>query len=89
MWPDHCVQGPVGADLYRGLARERTDLLLQKGWDSDVDSYSGFFDNAGGETQLDSLLRKRGVTKVYVVGLAQDFCVGVSGPSRACGRAAC
>jgi nicotinamidase/pyrazinamidase len=76
LWPDHCVQGTPGASFHSALDVARIGAVVRKGVDRDVDSYSGFFDNARGrDTGLASLLRARGVTAVRLVGLATDYCV--------------
>ncbi|WP_018718942.1 nicotinamidase [Arhodomonas aquaeolei] len=80
LWPDHCVQGTAGAALHDGLPWERASVIVRKGEDPAVDSYSGFRNNvdAQGErppTGLAGYLRERGVTDVFVCGLARDFCV--------------
>jgi len=75
-WPDHCVQGTRGAELHPGLDQTRIQAVIRKGMDPDTDSYSGFSDNAGrNPTGLDGYLRARGVTSVYLAGLALDYCV--------------
>jgi len=76
LWPAHCVQGTPGADFASGLNRERWDRVFVKGTDPVIDSYSGFFDNGHRQaTGLGDYLREKGVTDVYVVGLATDYCV--------------
>lgn len=76
LWPAHCVQDTPGADFVRGLDRARWDAVFQKGTDPGVDSYSGFFDNGRRRaTGLGEYLTGRGVTDVYVLGLATDYCV--------------
>jgi nicotinamidase/pyrazinamidase len=74
-WPPHCVAGSAGAALHPALPDELVTLKLRKGTRRDVDSYSGFRDDAGGPTGLAGFLRERGVTRLYVCGLARDFCV--------------
>jgi nicotinamidase/pyrazinamidase len=75
-WPDHCVQGSRGAELHPGLDQGPIQAVFRKGSDPGADSYSGFSDNAGrNPTGLDGYLRARGVRRVYVVGLALDYCV--------------
>jgi len=69
-WPVHCVQGSEGAELHPSLDRSRIDVVLDAGEDPDTDGYSGF-----DGTQLEQLLRERGIDKVTVVGLATDYCV--------------
>lgn len=76
MWPDHCVEGTHGADFAESLHRARIDVVVPKGTEPHIDSYSGFFDNARRKkTELDAVLRARGVTSLDVVGLATDYCV--------------
>ncbi|HEB80528.1 MAG TPA: nicotinamidase [Chromatiales bacterium] len=80
LWPDHCVQGTDGAALHPALPWERVDLILRKGTDPQVDSYSGFRNNwdprgSRPATGLAGYLRERGVREVYLCGLARDVCV--------------
>ena len=76
LWPVHCVQGSQGAALATALARDKIDSVVRKGTDPQVDSYSGFFDNAKRhKTSLDDELRRLQVTEVFVCGLATDYCV--------------
>ena len=76
LWPIHCVQNTPGAELAAALDRSRIAHVIQKGTDPGVDSYSGFFDNGRRHaTGLDDFLRGRGVSKVYLAGLATDYCV--------------
>ena len=76
LWPTHCVQNTAGADFVPTLARTGWDRVFVKGTDPQIDSYSGFFDNGHRQsTGLCDYLRERGVTDVYVVGLATDYCV--------------
>ena len=76
MWPAHCVQGTRGAELHDGLDRSRITEVFRKGTDPAIDSYSGFFDNGHRKaTGLGDWLKKRGVTELYVLGLATDYCV--------------
>ncbi len=80
LWPDHCVQGSAGAALHPALPWERLDLILRKGTDPQVDSYSAFrnnWDPRGDRpaTGLAGYLRERGVCAVCVCGLARDVCV--------------
>jgi nicotinamidase/pyrazinamidase len=69
-WPVHCVAGTVGAQLHPDLDQTRIDVIVDKGQDVATDGYSGF---AG--TDLEEILRERGITDVTVVGLATDYCV--------------
>ncbi len=76
LWPAHCVQGTRGAELHDDLDRARITRVFQKGTDPEIDSYSGFFDNGHRKsTGLDDWLKQRGVTELYVLGLATDYCV--------------
>jgi nicotinamidase/pyrazinamidase len=76
LWPDHCVQGSEGAALRADLDVPRAQLVIRKGWRSEVDSYSGFIEGDGRtRTGLEGYLRERGVARVFVCGLATDFCV--------------
>jgi len=76
LWPVHCVQGSEGADFPVSLDRSCWDAIFQKGKNPDVDSYSGFFDNARrGDTGLAVYLKERGIDRVFVCGLALDYCV--------------
>lgn len=76
-WPAHCIQGTPGAALAEGLYDPTSgDILVTKGLNTDVDSYSGFWDNERKhETILNSILKEVGVDKVYICGLATNFCV--------------
>ena len=76
LWPNHCVQGTRGAELVKEIERTRITRIFQKGTDPTIDSYSGFFDNAHRkDTGLGKYLKDQGVTEVYLVGLATDYCV--------------
>jgi nicotinamidase/pyrazinamidase len=76
LWPVHCVQETRGAEFAQGLNLAGIRHVVQKGTDPDVDSYSGFFDNARRHaTGLDAILRREGITEVHVLGLATDYCV--------------
>ncbi len=76
LWPDHCVQGTPGAALHPALQTDRVEAIFRKGTDPDLDSYSAFFDNGHRKaTGLGTYLRGRGVSRVYVAGLAADYCV--------------
>ena len=76
LWPDHCVQNTPGADFVDALNTQGLQRIFQKGTDLEVDSYSGFFDNGHRHsTGLGEYLTERGVSGVYVVGLATDYCV--------------
>jgi nicotinamidase/pyrazinamidase len=76
LWPAHCIQGSQGADLAAGLKTHRIAKIFYKGVDPAIDSYSGFFDNGRRRaTGLAEYLKARGVTIVWIVGLATDYCV--------------
>lgn len=76
LWPVHCVQGTRGAEFPAELDTSRVAGMFRKGTDPGIDSYSGFFDNGRRQaTGLDAYLRERGVSHVYVAGLATDYCV--------------
>ena len=76
LWPVHCVQETAGADFAPGLDRSRWAQVFTKGTDPAIDSYSGFFDNGHRQaTGLGDYLQGKGVTDVYVAGLATDYCV--------------
>jgi nicotinamidase/pyrazinamidase len=76
LWPDHCVQGTNGAEFHNDLNMNKVEAVFRKGMNPDVDSYSGFYDNGYKKsTGLAGYLRDRGVKKVYVCGLAADYCV--------------
>lgn len=79
LWPVHCVQGTSGAGFHPGLETDRADVILRKGGNGALDSYSAFFENGRvTPTGLDGYLRSRGVEAVAVVGLALDFCVAAT-----------
>ena len=79
LWPDHCIQGSVGAQFHPDLQIDRADLILRKGYNPDIDSYSAFFENDHRTpTGLEGYLRTRGIEKLTLVGLATDFCVNFS-----------
>jgi len=79
LWPDHCVQGSFGAEFHPALNLTRAELILRKGFRPEIDSYSAFFENdRTTATGLGGYLRERGLTRVFLAGLAYDFCVGYS-----------
>jgi nicotinamidase/pyrazinamidase len=79
LWPDHCVQGTWGADYHPSLSLPRAELILRKGFRAGIDSYSAFFENdKTTPTGLAGYLRERGLSRVFLAGLAYDFCVGFS-----------
>jgi nicotinamidase/pyrazinamidase len=76
LWPDHCVQGTKGAEFHGDLNMNKVEAVFRKGMNPDIDSYSGFYDNGYKKsTGLAGYLRDRGTKKVYVCGLAADYCV--------------
>lgn len=77
LWPVHCVQGSKGAELHPDLASFPGEIRVNKGMNTKVDSYSGFWDNGDtSHTPLYSMLVEAGVTDVVVCGIATDYCVG-------------
>jgi nicotinamidase/pyrazinamidase len=79
LWPDHCVQQTAGADFHPDLILPKAELILRKGFRPLIDSYSAFYENDRvTSTGLAGYLRERGLTRVFLVGLAYDFCVGYS-----------
>lgn len=79
LWPDHCVQGTPGAEFRKDLHIPRAELVLRKGYHRKIDSYSAFFENdRKTNTGLAGYLRERGFTRVFLAGLAFDFCVRYS-----------
>lgn len=76
LWPDHCVQGTVGAEFHPDLETRRIEAIFRKGMDPDIDSYSGFYDNGRKKsTGLAGYLREKGADELYFCGLAGDICV--------------
>lgn len=76
LWPPHCVQGTRGAALHAGLRIAQAQLVIRKGHHRDIDSYSAFLEaDRRTATGLAGYLRERGLKKLYVCGLATDFCV--------------
>src|SRR5688500_10214411 len=69
-WPPHCVAGTAGAELHDAAPRDRIDAVVDKGQDPGDDGYSGFE-----KTDLEQVLRRRGVDRMTLVGLATDYCV--------------
>jgi nicotinamidase/pyrazinamidase len=83
LWPDHCVRGTRGAALHPAFPDGAVTLLLRKGTRREVDSYSAFRENVGPDgrrptTGLGAWLKARGVRRLFLTGLARDFCVRVS-----------
>lgn len=83
LWPDHCVQGTSGAEFHAELVEsgivDRANMIIRKGMNPEVDSYSAFFENdKKTSTGLAGYLREKGIERVFFVGLAYDFCVAYS-----------
>ncbi len=79
LWPDHCVQGSAGSDLHAALNVTRANVIVRKGTNPAIDSYSAFFENdQKTPTGLEGYLKTLGVTEITMVGLATDFCVQFS-----------
>lgn len=79
LWPYHCVQGTPGAEFHPDLDLSQAELILRKGFHPEIDSYSAFFENdRKTATGLCGYLRERGLKRVFLVGLAYDYCVGYS-----------
>ena len=79
LWPDHCVQGTKGAGLHEDLALPNAGLLIRKGFRPEIDSYSAFYENDHKTpTGLTGYLRARGFERLFLAGLATDFCVHFS-----------
>lgn len=79
LWPDHCVQETLGARLHEGLQIPHAELILRKGFRLAIDSYSAFFENdRTTPTGLAGYLRERGFERVFIAGLALDYCVRFS-----------
>jgi nicotinamidase/pyrazinamidase len=79
LWPDHCVQGTWGAEFHPDLKLTGAELILRKGFRLEIDSYSAFFENdRTTPTGLNAYLRERGLKRLFIAGLAYDYCVGYS-----------
>ena len=74
-WPPHCLAGSPGAAVHPALPDELVTSKVRKGTNKDLDSYSAFYDDGGHPTGLAGYLQDRGVKRVYVCGLARDYCV--------------
>lgn len=76
LWPEHCIQGTRGGDFHPELNTQKTQVIIRKGFRKEIDSYSTFFENDHEtKTGLTGYLNNRGITDLYTVGLATDFCV--------------
>jgi len=79
MWPPHCVQGTHGAELHESIDKRRITAVFRKGLDRNIDSYSAFFDNAHRKsTGLGDWLRAKKLGRLWIMGLATDYCVKYS-----------
>jgi nicotinamidase/pyrazinamidase len=76
LWPDHCVQGTPGADISKDISIPHAELVVRKGYNKTMDSYSAFVEaDHKTPTGLGGYLKERGLARVFVAGLATDFCV--------------
>jgi len=76
LWPDHCVQESYGAEFHKDLSTKRVEVIFRKGMETEIDSYSAFYDNGHiKSTGLSSYLKGRNVNEIFITGLAGDFCV--------------
>ena len=79
LWPDHCVQGTRGAEIHAGLGLPNCEMIVRKGFRAEIDSYSAFRENdRATATGLAGYLRERGLARLFLAGLATDFCVHFS-----------
>ena len=79
LWPDHCVQGTSGARFHEALCVPQAAMILRKGFHRAIDSYSAFYENdRRTPTGLSGYLRERSLTRIFLAGLAFDFCVRYS-----------
>ncbi len=79
LWPDHCIQGSTGAAFHPDLNTDHADMIVRKGYNPEIDSYSAFFENDHETpTGLHGYLQTRGIDTLTMVGLATDFCVNFS-----------
>ena len=76
LWPDHCIQNTTGAEFHSELKTDKIEAIFRKGMDTEIDSYSGFFDNGHKRTTgLAGYLKEKGATDLHFCGLAADICV--------------
>ncbi len=76
LWPDHCIMETRGAEFAPGLDTGAFTKVIRKGMDIEIDSYSGFFDNAQNHpTGLADYLKAQGITDLFIMGLATDYCI--------------
>lgn len=76
LWPDHGIEGTAEAELHPALSAQDYAFILTKGRDPCCDSYSGFRDNLRRPTGFEGILKAAGVRRLFIKGLAYDFCVG-------------
>jgi nicotinamidase/pyrazinamidase len=75
LWPDHCVQGSKGADFHKSLNVDLAHTIIRKGYNQNIDSYSGFVENdKKSETGLSGYLRSLKIKRIFICGLALDYC---------------
>ena len=76
IWPPHCIIGTKGAEFHKNLITNKASFIIRKGYRKNIDSYSGFFENDRvTSTGLDGILKSLKIKRVFVAGLALDFCV--------------
>ena len=76
LWPDHCIQNTKGSDLHEMLITDKVNMIIHKGMNPEIDSYSAFADNGKGSlTGLMGYLTEHNVDQIYICGLATDYCV--------------
>jgi nicotinamidase/pyrazinamidase len=79
LWPDHCIQGSAGAAFHPKLETTRAELVIRKGFRPEIDSYSAFYENdRKTPTGLSGYLRERSLRRIFMAGLATDYCVHYS-----------
>ncbi|MEP3279794.1 MAG: bifunctional nicotinamidase/pyrazinamidase [Stappiaceae bacterium] len=79
LWPDHCIQGSPGAEFHADLNTDKANLIVRKGSKSEIDSYSAFFENDQTTTTgLSGYLTSKKIDRIFLLGLAAEFCVGFS-----------
>ncbi len=76
LWPDHCIQGSEGAQFHQDLDTAAAAMVIRKGMNPSIDSYSAFYENdRKTSTGLSGYLRERNIKRVFCAGLALDYCV--------------
>lgn len=79
LWPDHCIQGTIGAEFHNQLDTQSAKLIIRKGYNKNIDSYSAFYENDKyTSTGLKGYINEKKINKVYFIGLALDVCVKYS-----------